>query len=87
MTETYDITVSESVIEELIEMYENRVNRIDNVLNSFRSNELTDLGNHYRDLTHEKEYLVEQIEEFQELIEDNEDKEPESSPDLGELFG
>lgn len=78
--DTVTIEVPRDEADRFVESMEDEVNRIDNVLNSFRSNSLTDTEA-YRDLQTRKEDIEVGIEEVEEQIES---QEPEG---LAELFG
>ena len=80
MTEI-ELTVDKNTAENVVEELENKAQRIENVLQSFRANELTDCGGHYDRLQEEQQALVEKIENIEEQIDE---EEPEG---LGDLFG
>lgn len=74
------ITVSDDVAEDVVEQLENKAQRMENVLQSFRSNDLTELPE-YENVKVTKMKLVEDIEYIEEQIEE---QKPEG---LGQLFG
>jgi len=76
-----EIQVTEEHADMLVEQMENEVNRMENTLNSFRSNDLTNTEA-YQKLESEKENLESGIKSIQQQI--DEQTEPEG---LGELFG
>jgi len=76
-----EIEVTEEHADMLVEQMENEVNRMENTLNSFRSNDLTNTEA-YQKLESEKEDLESGIESIQQQI----DAQTESDG-LGELFG
>ena len=76
-----EIEVTEEHADMLAEQMENEVNRMENTLNSFRSNDLTHTDA-YKELESEKEDLESGIESIQQQID-----EQTESEGLGELFG
>jgi len=76
-----EIQVTEEHANMLVGQMENEVNRMENTLNSFRSNDLTNTEA-YQKLESEKEDLESGIESIQQQI----DAQTESDG-LGELFG
>lgn len=75
-----EIEVTEEHAERLAEQMENEVDRMENTLNSFRSNDLTHTEA-YKELEEEKRELELDIDNVQEQIDE------QSSEGLGELFG
>jgi len=75
-----EIEVSKETAEDVVEQLDNQVHRMENTLQSFRSNNLTDT-NAYEVLVEEQQEIANRAENIEEQIEDNE---PEG---LGELFG
>ena len=76
-----EIQVTEEHADMLAEQMENEVNRMENTLNSFRSNDLTHTDA-YKELESEKEDLETGIESVEMQID-----EQTESEGLGELFG
>ena len=76
-----EIQVTEEHANMLVKQMENEVNRMENTLNSFRSNDLTNTEA-YQKLKSEKEDLESGIESIQQQIDG------QTEPDgLAELFG
>lgn len=75
-----EIEVSKETAEDVVEQLDNQAQRMENTLQSFRSNNLTDTDA-YHALQAEQQEIVKRSENIEEQIEDNE---PEG---LGELFG
>ena len=75
-----ELTVSEDVADNVVEQMDEKAQRMENVLQSFRSNELTDMAS-YENVLEEQQALVGEIEDLEEQIE-------EERPDgIEELFG
>jgi hypothetical protein len=79
MTEI-ELTVDKNTAENVVEELENKAQRIENVLQSFRANELTDTEE-YNNLLSTQNQLAAKIDKIQEQIDE---QEPEG---LGNLFG
>jgi predicted nucleic acid-binding Zn-ribbon protein len=75
-----EIEVTEEQAERLAEQMENEVDRMENTLNSFRSNDLTHTEA-YKELEEEKRVLELDIDNVREQIDE------QSSEGLEELFG
>jgi hypothetical protein len=80
---TITLEVPEEKAEELVEMMEEEVDKYENVLNSFRSNNLTD-SKAYVKLEKEKEEVEGGIEVIEEQIDEQTEEDNEG---LAELFG
>lgn len=77
---TVELEVPKHVAERVIDQMNYEAQRMENVLQSYRSNEMTGMVS-YDNLLDEQEALVAEIEDLEEQLE-------EDSPDgLGELFG
>ena len=76
---TVELEVSEEVVERLVDEMKNEAQRMENVLQSFRSNSLTDMHS-YENVLEERETLLVEIEELEEQIGE------ESDDGLAELF-
>jgi hypothetical protein len=81
--DTITLEVPEEKAEELVEMMEEEVDKYENVLNSFRSNNLTD-SKAYVKLENEKEEVERGIEVIEEQIDEQTEEDNEG---LAELFG
>jgi len=79
MTDKIELEVTEEQADKLVEQMEEELERIENTLNSFRSNSLTDTSA-YVDLQNKKESVERDIEKVQEQID-------EQTTGLGDLFG
>jgi Ni,Fe-hydrogenase III component G len=75
-----EIEVSKETAEDVVEQLDNQAQRMENTLQSFRSNNLTDTDA-YHALQAEQQEIVKRSENIEEQIEE---EEPEG---LGELFG
>lgn len=84
-----ELTVPEDVAEEMVEQKNEEIERITNVLNSFRSNSLTDteayqcLERERDSLINDREHLKTQINEAEEEREEHND---DALPDFEELI-
>lgn len=66
-----EIEVSKETAEDVVEQLNNQVQRMENTLQSFRSNNLTDTEA-YHALQAEQQEIVERSENIEEQIEENE---------------
>jgi len=80
MTDKIELEVTEEHANKLVGQMKNEVERIENTLNSFRSNDLTDTEA-YAELKVEKESVERDIEKVQEQIDE------QTEDGLGNLFG
>lgn len=80
---TVQITLTEEEVEEIIEERQEKADNMNNVLNSFCSNGLTDTKA-YSTLKEEHHEQLQSIEELEEQLEEQTEDEEEG---LGELFG
>lgn len=81
---TVQITLSEEEVEEIIEERQEKADNMNNILNSFCSNGLTDTEA-YSTLKREHKEQLESVEELEEQLE--EQTEEEDTDSLGDLFG
>jgi predicted nucleic acid-binding Zn-ribbon protein len=82
-----ELTVPDDVAEEMVERQTERIERMTNVLNSFRSNNLTD-AKAYQKLEQERETVINDREYLEEQIaEAEEESEEHNEEGLEELFG
>lgn len=74
-----ELEVPKDVAEEVVESLEEKSQKYENVLQSFRSNGLTDTKE-YREVQQSQDELVEKIENIEQQIDEEE-------TGLGDLFG
>jgi len=82
---TVQITLTEKEVEEIIEERKEKTDNMNNVLNSFCSNGLTDTEA-YSKLKQEHHEQLQSIEELEEQLEEQTEDE-ESVDSIAELFG
>ena len=78
--ENITLHISEDNANKLVDSMKNELNRIENTLNSYRSNNITTKAS-YDKLLSEKSELEKEIEEIEETIDE------QTQSELGNLFG